>query len=387
MTCQHVEDPKDDNITHLEHAATTQTTRKGDAAAEFLADAHVEDASFSYKEERAVLKRIDYRVLPLPLGAYFFQQLDRSSWSCVSIFGIQKDANLLVSVLCLAQLVMQPLAAYLLVKLPTDKVSSAAIFLWGSSLAFMSACTDSPSLLGLRYYQGIYMFCGLLTVAYSCVLLSWIPDGPMKPKYLNERERFIAVQRLRANQMGIQPEQSNGSVSTFGNLIIRDFGYTNFQSIFFKSSFGVIQIVCIVGSVWGAVLGSRKGLAIAMVAILPIVGTIIIMCIGNVIGPLLYSVDDAPLHGPGLIANIVIFALVAVIALLILRYLAFLNQQHAKKRMDMGKSAVRIDGSMLKKEKISQKGGEVEAQNQSHEQDNDFSDLTDMENEDFMCVY
>ncbi|KAJ5021178.1 hypothetical protein J3E71DRAFT_245420 [Bipolaris maydis] len=109
------------------------------------------------------------------------------------------------------------------------------------------------------------------------------------------------------------------------------------------------------------------------------------MCIGNVIGPLLYSVDDAPLHGPGLIANIVIFALVAVIALLILRYLAFLNQRHAKKRMDMGKSAVRIDGSMLKKEKISQKGGEVEAQNQSHEQDNDFSDLTDMENEDFMC--
>ncbi|KAJ5021179.1 hypothetical protein PSV08DRAFT_356963 [Bipolaris maydis] len=129
----------------------------------------------------------------------------------------------------------------------------------------------------LYKYQGIYMFCGLLTVAYSCVLLSWIPDGPMKPKYLNERERFIAVQRLRANQMGIQPEQSNGSVSTFGNLIIRDFGYTNFQSIFFKSSFGVIQIVCIVGSVWGAVLGSRKGLAIAMVAILPIVGTIIML--------------------------------------------------------------------------------------------------------------
>ncbi|KAH7559080.1 hypothetical protein BM1_04017 [Bipolaris maydis] len=233
----------------------------------------------------------------------------------------------------------------------------------------------------LYKYQGIYMFCGLLTVAYSCVLLSWIPDGPMKPKYLNERERFIAVQRLRANQMGIQPEQSNGSVSTFGNLIIRDFGYTNFQSIFFKSSFGVIQIVCIVGSVWGAVLGSRKGLAIAMVAILPIVGTIIMLTFLHQLK------DDAPLHGPGLIANIVIFALVAVIALLILRYLAFLNQQHAKKRMDMGKSAVRIDGSMLKKEKISQKGGEVEAQNQSHEQDNDFSDLTDMENEDFMCVY
>jgi hypothetical protein len=31
-----------------------------------------------------------------------------------------------------------------------------------------------------------------------------MPDSPMKAKYLTERERIIAVKRLRANQMGIQ---------------------------------------------------------------------------------------------------------------------------------------------------------------------------------------
>lgn len=46
-------------------------------AAEFLAS-H-EDTSFTYDEEKAVLKRIDYRILPLLLGAYFFQQLDKST--------------------------------------------------------------------------------------------------------------------------------------------------------------------------------------------------------------------------------------------------------------------------------------------------------------------
>lgn len=46
-------------------------------AAEFLAS-H-EDISFTYEEERAVLRRIDSRVLPLILGAYFFQQLDKST--------------------------------------------------------------------------------------------------------------------------------------------------------------------------------------------------------------------------------------------------------------------------------------------------------------------
>jgi MFS family permease len=232
---------------------------------------------------------------------------------------------------------------------------------------------------------------------------------------------------------------ASGGISTFGNLIIRDFGYTNFQSILFNIPFGVIQIVCILGSAWGAARWSRKGLAIALVAILPIVGTIMMltvprqhkgvllfgyylvsclaaitpliyawhvqntagdtkkkctsamvfigMCTGNFIGPLLYSVDDAPLYRPGLIANLAMFTLVAVMALLIPMYLAFLNKRHAKKRADLGKSAVRIDESMLKKKEMSQKGAEIETQGQVHEHDNGFSDLTDMKNEDFIYVY
>ena len=111
------------------------------------------------------------------------------------------------------------------------------------------------------------------------------------------------------------------------------------------------------------------------------------MCTGNVIGPLLYSVDDAPLYRPGLISNLVMFALVAVIALLIPMYLAILNKKHAKKRAELGKSAVRVDESMLRKKDMSQKSAEIEAQDQIHEQDNGFSDLTDMKNEDFIYVY
>jgi MFS family permease len=159
---------------------------------------------------------------------------------------------------------MQPLAAYLLVKLPTGKVIGTAILCWGSSLAIMSACTNFPSLLGLRFmlgafeamiapscvavtqmwwrrgeqtlrtsywnamngitaivgslftyglghiesqtmfkYQIIFLFCGLLTVCYAAVVLVLMPDSPMEAKYLKEREKVIAVERLRANQMGV----------------------------------------------------------------------------------------------------------------------------------------------------------------------------------------
>lgn len=131
-------------------------------AAQFLASVG-EHHTFTSEEEKAVLKRIDRRILPLILGAYFFQQLDKSSLSYVSIFGIVEDANLqgqeyswLGSILYLAQLVMQPLAAFLLVKAPTGKLIGSAIFLWGSSLAIMAACTDFKSLLGLRFALGAF---------------------------------------------------------------------------------------------------------------------------------------------------------------------------------------------------------------------------------------
>lgn len=46
-------------------------------AAEFLAaHGHV---TYTYEDEKGVLKRINWRVLPILLGSYFFQQLDKSS--------------------------------------------------------------------------------------------------------------------------------------------------------------------------------------------------------------------------------------------------------------------------------------------------------------------
>ena len=113
------------------------------------------------------------------------------------------------------------------------------------------------------------------------------------------------------------------------------------------------------------------------------------MCTGNVIGPLLYSVDDAPLYRPGLISNLVMFVLVGIIALLIPVYLTLLNRRHAKRREELGKSAVRVDESMLKKDEIST-AKEVEIEEGCEQrgvgQDNGFSDLTDIQNEDFIYV-
>ncbi|KAH8670703.1 major facilitator superfamily domain-containing protein [Ilyonectria robusta] len=500
-------------------------------AAEFLASHGAEDCIFTYEEEKAVLRRIDKRVLVLILWAYFFQQLDKSSLSYVSIFGITDDAHLvgrqyswLGSILYLAQLVMQPLAALILVKLPTGKVLAAAIFLWGSALSIMTACTNFPSLLGLRFmlgsfesmiapccvaitqmwwrrseqtlrtsywnamngltsvfgslityglghihstalyrYQTIFLFCGLLTVLYSVVVLILMPDSPMEAKYLTERERLIATERLRANQMGIAARHwrwdhvievmldlktwcwfvaiiaisiSSGGISTFGSLIVKSFGFNSFQTILFNIPFGVVQIVSILGTGWLATWTQRKGLVIAGISVLPTVGTIMMltvprdqkgvstlaaitpliyawqaqntagdtkkkctsgmvfigMCTGNVIGPLLYSTDDAPLYRTGLIANLAMFVTVGIVSALIPFYLMHLNKQHEKRRLELGKTGQVTDMSMMRKTQLQESKAvtleeDIDNRQISVEEDNGLQDMTDLKNEDFIYVY
>ncbi|KAJ5253871.1 hypothetical protein N7524_011051 [Penicillium chrysogenum] len=528
----------DDEISTVQEQEQRHERATRSKAVEFLTSHATEETAFTYEEEKAVLRRIDKRILVLVLWAYFFQQLDKSSLSYVSIFGLQEDANLvglqyswLGSILYLAQLVMQPLVALILVKLPTGKVLTSAIFLWGSALAIMAACTDFPSLLGLRFvlgsfesciapccvaitqmwwrrseqtlrvsywnamngltsiigslltyglghihsntlyrYQTIFMFCGLLTVVYSFLVFWLMPDSPMEAKCLSDREKFIATERLRANQMGISNQEwrwdharevildlktwcwffsiitisiASGGISAFGPLIIKSFGFDSFQTILFNIPFGVIQILAILITGWLATWTQRKGLVIAGASLPPSVGAIMLltvprhhkgvllfgyylvstmasitpliyawqaqntagdtkkkctsglvfvgMCAGNVIGPLLYSTEEAPLYRTGLIANLVMFVTVGTIGGLTPFYLMHLNKKHEKRRVELGKVGPVADMSMLNKDKRKQtKAVELEDirdQKVSVEQDNGLQDMTDLKNEDFVYVY
>ncbi|KAK6069295.1 transporter [Seiridium cupressi] len=522
----------------IEPASETSapTSSEGEKAAQFLAQ-HGEVA-FDYEEERQVLKRIDMRILPLILGAYFFQQLDKSALSYTSIFGITTDAHLqgteyswLGSILYVAQLVFQPLAALLLVKFPYGKVIGIAIIGWGCCAAIAAACTNFRSLMALRFllgsfesmiapsliavtqmwwrrseqtlrtsywnamngvsfivgslvtfglghvesqhiykYQTVFIFCGGLTVLFGIFFIVLMPDSPMEAKYLNEREKIIAVERLRANQMGVASRKwrwdhaletlldvktwlwfiliisisiPSGGFSTFGSLIIKDFGYVNFQAILFQLPTGALQIITITGSAWLATRYGRKGLTITGITILPLVGIILMltvprsqkgvllfgyylvqclgavtpmvytwsaqntagdtkkkttsavvfvgMCTGNIIGPLLYNVNDAPTYRPGLIANLIMFALVGALGLLIPMYLTFLNRRHAKTREQLGGSAHIVDESMmLKKDMTDSKQVELEHNEQSQtqrlEDDKGLHDVTDLKNENFIYV-
>jgi hypothetical protein len=51
-------------------------------------------------------------------------------------------------------------------------------------------------------WQSFFWICGSMTFAYGIVVGIFLPDNPVKAKFINEREKAIAVDRVRVNQTG-----------------------------------------------------------------------------------------------------------------------------------------------------------------------------------------
>lgn len=241
-----------------------------DKAEQFLKEAG-HSVSVTVGDNRRVVRLIDLRLLPILMVVYGLQSLDKGTLSYASVFGLITDANLkgtefswLGSVVYVAQLVFQPLVAYLLVVMPVGRFMTIMVFCWGAILCGMSAAHNFAGLMSSRLllgifestvapafvaivqmwyrrreqtkrnaawyamlgivnilgslltyglghiqsdvlhsYQIIFLFCGLLTVIWSIVMALFMPDSPMTAKFLKGDDKLIAVERLRMNQQGV----------------------------------------------------------------------------------------------------------------------------------------------------------------------------------------
>ncbi|KAK2689614.1 hypothetical protein QWA68_011987 [Fusarium oxysporum] len=259
---------------------------------------------------------------------------------------------------------------------------------------------------------------------------------------------------------------SNG-ISTFGPLIIKSFVSDPFETMLFNVPVGVSHIIAVSASAYIAMKWKLKGPVIVMLCIPPIVGCAILLhfahnlenkgvllagyfCLctytgitpliyswssqntagdtkrkstsalifisasaGNIIGPLLYSPDEAPAYTRGLRANLALYIIVIALVVLTSLHLTRLNRLHSQRRVALGKSAVLVDRSLETAEEAeriehmerSLRGGVLrEAEENEDDRDTEsgdferdradrkdedkgFGDITDLENEDFLFVF
>ncbi|CAK5281298.1 unnamed protein product [Mycena citricolor] len=426
------------------------------------------------------------------------------------------------SILYAAQFVWQPVSSFFLVRLPVAQWLAFNVLCWGIVLCGMTAAKDFKGLIVTRFflgifeatvaptfvtitgmwwrrreqtqrtslwysmngvtnllgslltyglgqiksdklepYQIIFLFAGLLTVIFSLIIFTFLPNSPTTARFLTPDEKLIAVERLRANNTGTETKTwkweqvheclldpktwfwflmlfticvPSGGISTFGPLIVNSFGFSQLHTILFNMPFGAVQIFATVGSGYLATrtkrifpvlvaltLPSIAGAAALLVlprdathrgsllaayyivsfytGILPLiytwssqntaghtkktVTTGIMFCgqsAGNIVGPFLYTVNQAPYYHKGLKSSLICFSALAVMFLCCAAYLSFLNRQHGKRREAMGKARVLVDAS---REKTSDAAAAQQANGATFAA-NAFDDLTDKANEDFI---
>ena len=56
----------------------------------------------------------------------------------------------------------------------------------------------------LSPWRYMYIFAGAITIIWSAVIYLFMPPDPSRAKGCNERERYIAVARLRSNNSGVR---------------------------------------------------------------------------------------------------------------------------------------------------------------------------------------
>ncbi|CAK7223150.1 hypothetical protein SBRCBS47491_005107 [Sporothrix bragantina] len=137
--------------------------------------------------QRRALRKIDTWVLPLLALTTMLQFLDKSTLNYAAIFGIAEDTGLvgtdyswLASIFYFGYLVVQPVAANLLQKLPPAKCLAVTVFIWGVILFMHVVCHNWGGLMAVRFFLG--MAEGVVTPAFMLISTAWYArrDQPLR---------------------------------------------------------------------------------------------------------------------------------------------------------------------------------------------------------------
>lgn len=131
---------------------------------------------------------------------------------------------------------------------------------------------------GITYYQGdavahwriIYFVLGGLAFACGILVIAQLANSPATAKFLTDREKLIALERVRANQSGTISHRwkraqaiealkdfkvwwllflmacisvPNSCITSFTSILIKSFGYTSQEALLFNIPSGVVAII------------------------------------------------------------------------------------------------------------------------------------------------
>ncbi|KIV94043.1 hypothetical protein, variant [Exophiala mesophila] len=153
-------------VQNMEHPIQIETQDKidtlhNDEALKVIAEEHGSN-EWEPAEEKRILRKIDWSLLPLLCLTYGLQYYDKAMLSQAAIFGLRDDLNLSVgnrytfssAIFYLGFLSGSYPSTVLAQRYPIERVAGGLVLLWGVSLMATAGCTNFQGLYAQRFFLG-----------------------------------------------------------------------------------------------------------------------------------------------------------------------------------------------------------------------------------------
>ncbi|EOD48648.1 putative allantoate permease protein [Neofusicoccum parvum UCRNP2] len=141
---------------------TNIVVKDGDEALKFLA-AEGTAGELSPIDEKALVRKIDWMILPLMWCCYCLQYLDKTLINYAAVMGLYTDASIntdqfstLAWIFYASYLAFEFPHGYGMQRLPTAKYLGAMVTLWGAVIAATAACRSYGALIATRVLLGVF---------------------------------------------------------------------------------------------------------------------------------------------------------------------------------------------------------------------------------------
>ncbi|KAF4977267.1 hypothetical protein FZEAL_6155 [Fusarium zealandicum] len=122
----------------------------------------------------------------------------------------------------------------------------------------------------LASWRLLFLFWGAITIVWGVIMIFILPGSPLKTKFLTEREREVAIDRIKGNGTGVEDKTfkwyqfreavldlktwllfvfavasncPNGGLTTFQGLVIRGMGFSQLRTTLIQMPSGAVQFV------------------------------------------------------------------------------------------------------------------------------------------------
>ncbi|KAH6666792.1 allantoin permease [Halenospora varia] len=122
-----------------------------------------EHGAFEDIDEKVLLRKIDWMVMPLMFSCYILQYLDKTLINYANVMGLRQDTgtsatqfSYLALAFYVSYCVCEIPQGYLMQRFPTAKYLGSQVILWGICVTLNCACTNFASLVALRVLLGCF---------------------------------------------------------------------------------------------------------------------------------------------------------------------------------------------------------------------------------------